>query len=93
MAGPSVCQQNSRHSLDEIGATGWGIRHATEIALGYQNFDLKNATVVVQGFGSVGKHAARFLFEQGAKLIAAMTVAALSITRRPGYPALFKLKR
>lgn len=57
--------------LDEIGATGWGIRHATEIALRYQNFDLKNATVVIQGFGSVGKHAARFLFEQGVKLIAA----------------------
>jgi glutamate dehydrogenase (NAD(P)+) len=57
--------------LDEIGATGWGIRHATEIALRYQNFDLKNATVVIQGFGSVGKHAARFLSEQGAKLIAA----------------------
>ncbi|MGZ8162213.1 MAG: glutamate dehydrogenase, partial [Methylobacter sp.] len=57
--------------LDEIGATGWGIRHATEIALRYQNFDLKNATVVIQGFGSVGKHAARYLCEQGAKLIAA----------------------
>jgi len=57
--------------LDEIGATGWGVRHATEVALGYLNFELKGATVVIQGFGSVGKHAARFLAEQGAKIIAA----------------------
>ncbi|MGR8932703.1 MAG: Glu/Leu/Phe/Val family dehydrogenase, partial [Gammaproteobacteria bacterium] len=57
--------------LDEIGATGWGVRHATEVALRYLNFELKGATVVIQGFGSVGKHAARFLAEQGAKIIAA----------------------
>jgi len=57
--------------LDEIGATGWGVRHATEVALRYMNFDLHNATVVIQGFGSVGKHAARFLAEQGAIIIAA----------------------
>ncbi len=57
--------------LDEIGATGWGVRHATEVALRGMNFDLTNASVVIQGFGSVGKHAARFLAEQGAKIIAA----------------------
>lgn len=57
--------------LDEIGATGWGVRHATEVALRYLNLDLQNATVVIQGFGSVGKHSARFLAEQGAKIIAA----------------------
>jgi len=79
--------------LDEIGATGWGIRHATEIALRYQNFDLKNATVVVQGFGSVGKHVARFLFEQGAKLIAANDSCG-TVYNPEGLdiPALFKLK-
>ena len=57
--------------LDEIGATGWGLLHATEAALHYQNFSLTGATVVIQGFGSVGKHAARFLAERGAKIIAA----------------------
>jgi glutamate dehydrogenase (NAD(P)+) len=57
--------------LDEIGATGWGVRHATEVALRKMNFELTNARVVIQGFGSVGKHAARFLAEQGAKIIAA----------------------
>lgn len=57
--------------LDEIGATGWGILHATEVALHQQNHSLTGATVAIQGFGSVGKHAARFLAERGAKIIAA----------------------
>ena len=57
--------------LDEIGATGLGLRASVEAALKYCDFDLKGARVVVQGFGSVGKHAARFLGEKGAVLIAA----------------------
>ncbi len=79
--------------LDEIGATGWGLSHATEIALNYQNFGLTNARVVIQGFGSVGKHAARFLFEQGAKLIAANDSGGTIYNPEGLYiPALFKLK-
>lgn len=57
--------------LDEIGATAWGLLHATEVALHYQSFSLTGATVVIQGFGSVGKHAARFLAERGARIVAA----------------------
>ncbi len=57
--------------LDEIGATGWGLRHATEVAMRYQNFELHTARIVIQGFGSVGKHAARYLTELGATIIAA----------------------
>jgi glutamate dehydrogenase (NAD(P)+) len=57
--------------LDEIGATGWGIRHAAEVALTACDFGLEGARVVVQGFGAVGKHAARFLTEQGAILVGA----------------------
>jgi glutamate dehydrogenase (NAD(P)+) len=57
--------------LDEIGATGWGIRHAAEIAASYCKLDLAGARVVIQGFGAVGKHGARFLAEQGAVLVAA----------------------
>jgi glutamate dehydrogenase (NAD(P)+) len=56
--------------LDEIGATGWGLSHATDVALRYCDFDLQGARVVVQGFGAVGKHAARFLTENGAILVA-----------------------
>ncbi len=57
--------------LDEIGATGWGVIHAIEIALRYQNFDLESARIVIQRFGSVGKHCARFLTQKGAIVIAA----------------------
>lgn len=57
--------------LDEIGATGWGIRHAAEVAIRYCSFSLKGARVAVQGFGAVGQHAARFLAADGAVLVAA----------------------
>ena len=57
--------------LDELGATGWGIRHAAEVAAPYCRLDLRGARVVIQGFGAVGKHSARFLAEAGAVLIAA----------------------
>ncbi len=57
--------------LDEIGATGWGMYHATETALGYARLKLPDARVVIQGFGAVGKHTARFLCEAGAVLVGA----------------------
>jgi glutamate dehydrogenase/leucine dehydrogenase len=57
--------------LDEIGATGLGLKASVEAALKYCDFTLKSARVVIQGFGSVGKHAARFLGEKGTVLVAA----------------------
>ena len=57
--------------LDEIGATGFGIYHAIDVALAFCDFDIHGARVAVQGFGAVGMNAARFLTEKGAKLIAA----------------------
>ena len=57
--------------LDEIGATGWGLFHATEVALRYRDFPLAGARVAIQGFGAVGRHAIRFLAARGAKLVAA----------------------
>ncbi len=57
--------------LDELGATGFGLAHATEVALRFSEFHLDGARLVVQGFGSVGMHAARFLGERGAVLVAA----------------------
>lgn len=56
--------------LDEIGATGWGLSHVTDAALDHCDFNLQGARIVVQGFGAVGKHAARFLTERGAVLVA-----------------------
>lgn len=57
--------------LDEIGATGWGLSHVTDVALEYCDFELKGARVAVQGFGAVGRHVARFLSQRGAVLVAA----------------------
>jgi len=55
--------------LDEIGATGWGLRHAIEAALHFCDFKLKHARLVIQGFGAVGLHAARFLTKKKAVLV------------------------
>ncbi len=61
--------------LDEIGATGWGLAHVTEVALQYCgyfcDFKLEKARVVIQGFGAVGKHTARFLAAKKALLVGA----------------------
>lgn len=57
--------------LDEVGATGWGLAHATEIAADHIGLHLHGARVAIQGFGAVGKHAARFLAEHGTVLVAA----------------------
>ncbi len=56
--------------LDEIGATGWGLSHATEVALEYCDCELQNSRIVVQGFGAVGKHVANFLTQKGAVMVA-----------------------
>jgi len=57
--------------LDEIGATGFGLAACVDVAREFIGLDLKGARVAVQGFGVVGKHAARFLAEKGAVLVAA----------------------
>lgn len=56
--------------LDEIGATGWGLSHAVDVALTYCDFPLEGARIVVQGFGAVGKNVSRFLSAKGAVLVA-----------------------
>ncbi len=57
--------------LDELGATGWGLAHATEVAARHCDLRLDGARMVIQGYGSVGTHAARFLAQKGAILVAA----------------------
>jgi glutamate dehydrogenase (NAD(P)+) len=55
--------------LDLIGATGYGLCAAIEVASEFCDLDLNGATIVVQGFGSVGIHVSRFLAEKGAVLV------------------------
>jgi glutamate dehydrogenase (NAD(P)+) len=57
--------------LDKIGATGWGLLNATEVALDASGLALRGARLVVQGFGAVGRNAARYLTEAGAILVGA----------------------
>jgi glutamate dehydrogenase/leucine dehydrogenase len=57
--------------LDQIGATGFGLAICAEVAEGFCDFGLEGARVVVQGFGNVGRHAARYLTDRGAVLVAA----------------------
>ena len=57
--------------LDEIGATGYGVAECAEVAAPFCKLDLKGATMVIEGFGNVGRPAARFLEEKGVKLVAA----------------------
>ncbi len=56
--------------LDELGATGYGLAVAADVASEVLDLPLKNARVVIQGFGNVGKAVARFLAERGAVIIA-----------------------
>ena len=56
--------------LDELGATAFGVVAAIEAALPQLDFELAGARVAVQGFGAVGRHAARLLAEKGARLVA-----------------------
>ncbi len=57
--------------LDRLGATGYGVAECAEVAARFANLELKGARVAVEGFGSVGKAAARFLIDKGAVLVAA----------------------
>ncbi len=57
--------------LDQIGATGFGLAICAEVAQEFAEMELEGARVVVQGFGNVGSHAARYLEERGARLVGA----------------------
>jgi len=57
--------------LDEIGATGYGLARCAEVAARFCDLRLKGATVAIEGFGNVGKHAARFLADLGTIMVAA----------------------
>ena len=56
--------------LDEIGATAWGLRHCVEVAAEFAELELDGARVVIQGYGNVGRPAARFLAELGCTVVA-----------------------
>ncbi len=56
--------------LDVIGATGLGVAVAAEEAQSFAGIPLEGARIAIQGYGSVGRHAARFLTQRGARIVA-----------------------
>lgn len=65
--------------LDEIGATGFGVAIAAEVAQEFCDVRIAGARLAIQGFGAVGKHAARFLADRGAVLVAASDSAGATL--------------
>ncbi len=56
--------------LDAIGATGFGLAVAAEVAAERVGLALAGARVAVQGYGAVGRHAAHQLVARGARVVA-----------------------
>lgn len=54
----------------ELGSTGFGVFQSSEIASSYSGLKLKNSLIAVEGFGNVGYFAAKYLHEEGAKIVA-----------------------
>lgn len=80
--------------LDQIGATGFGVAIAAEVAASFAGFSLEGARIVLQGFGAVGEHTARFLERRGARLVAVADVGgAVADPKGLDIEALAALKR
>ena len=60
---------------DQLGVTGFGVAESAEVAAGRLGLDLSGATVSIQGFGAVGKAAAKRFTEFGATIVAVSTSA------------------
>ncbi|RYZ27028.1 MAG: Glu/Leu/Phe/Val dehydrogenase, partial [Propionibacteriaceae bacterium] len=61
-------------SLGRATSTGRGVVHAAEAALAEAGVALSEVRAAVQGFGKVGTHAARWLHEGGARVVAVSDV-------------------
>ena len=79
--------------LDELGTTGYGLAVAADVASEVLGLPLKNARVIIQGFGNVGKAVARFLTERGVIIIATCDKAgAIHDPKGINIPALIEFK-
>lgn len=57
-------------SMGRIQATGWGVMRAAMQALEKLEMKPEETTVAIQGFGNVGSWAAKFLKDEGLKIVA-----------------------
>ena len=60
--------------LDEVGATAFGLLVSADVAKERVGIGFEGMRVAIQGFGAVGKHAARFFAERGASIVAAADI-------------------
>jgi glutamate dehydrogenase (NAD(P)+) len=61
--------------LDKIGATGYGLSIAIEVALKHKGLVFDGLTFIVQGFGAVGQKVARCLSTKGAIMVGVADVS------------------
>lgn len=54
----------------ELGSTGYGVAHSTEVALRHMKIQINGATIAIEGFGNVGTFTFKKLEEMGAKIVA-----------------------
>lgn len=59
---------------DELGVTGYGVAEAAEAAADRMGWKLPGSRVAIQGFGAVGRAAARRFVELGASVVAVSTI-------------------
>ncbi|NIP99145.1 MAG: Glu/Leu/Phe/Val dehydrogenase [Nitrospinaceae bacterium] len=79
--------------LDELGMTGYGVAIAADVASERLGIPLTGARVVIQGFGNVGRAAAKFLIERKAAVIAASDSQGAVVNREGlDVPALIEAK-
>jgi glutamate dehydrogenase (NAD(P)+) len=58
---------------DQLGVTGYGVVESAQVAAERLGLDLRGATVAIQGFGAVGRAAARRFADYGATIVAIST--------------------
>lgn len=63
----------------ELGSTGFGVAHATQVAAKLLGLNLNQTRVAIEGFGNVGSFAFKFLQEMGASIIAVSDSRATAI--------------
>src|SRR6516225_2156705 len=85
--------RDRRHPARRDRRHWFGLVSALDVARQQIGMPLENARVVIQGFGSVGKHAARFLADKGAVLVAASDTRGTIVDENGlDVPALIALK-
>ncbi len=78
----------------ELGSTGFGVFHATKVAAEFIGLKLDECTVAIEGFGNVGSSIAKYLYEEGAKIVA-VSDSKGTLYNKDGIdiPRLIKIKR